>query len=107
MDPTSKRSSVSAAWPRPSPRAFRNLRIEEAAARAQARIDSGRQTIVGVNKFRQSSEAEIAILRVDNKAVRDQQLAKLSQLKSDRDEATVIRAALAALTDGAPRGKIC
>jgi methylmalonyl-CoA mutase len=79
------------------------LRIEEAAARAQARIDSGRQTIVGVNKFRQTKEAEIAILKVDNNAVRDQQLAKLTRLKAERDEAA-LGAALAALTSGARSG---
>jgi methylmalonyl-CoA mutase len=76
------------------------MRIEEAAARAQARIDSGRQTIVGVNKFRQDKEAAIAILRVDNNSVRDQQLAKLARLKGERDE-TKVSAALDALTAGA------
>jgi methylmalonyl-CoA mutase len=76
------------------------MRIEEAAARTQARIDSGRQTIVGVNKFRVANEAEIDILRVDNAKVREQQLAKLARLKGERDAAEV-SAALNALTEGA------
>ncbi|MEQ1650752.1 MAG: methylmalonyl-CoA mutase, partial [Hyphomicrobiaceae bacterium] len=76
------------------------LRIEEAAARTQARIDSGRQTIVGVNKFRVESEASLDILKVDNASVREQQLAKLARLKAERDPAAVA-AALAALTEGA------
>ena len=76
------------------------MRIEEAAARTQARIDSGRQTIVGVNKFRVANEAEIDILKVDNAKVREQQLAKLARLKGERDAAEV-SAALTALTEGA------
>ena len=76
------------------------LRIEEAAARTQARIDSGRQTIVGVNKHRVESEARIEILRVDNARVREQQVAKLARLKSGRDAAAT-QAALHALTEGA------
>jgi methylmalonyl-CoA mutase len=76
------------------------MRIEEAAARTQARIDSGKQTIVGVNKFRVDDEANIEILRVDNKSVREQQIAKLQRLKGERDDKTV-KAALAALTEGA------
>ncbi|MFM9939474.1 MAG: methylmalonyl-CoA mutase [Hyphomicrobiaceae bacterium] len=76
------------------------MRIEEAAARTQARIDSGRQTIVGVNKFRQDTEAAIETLKVDNARVRDAQIAKLKRLLGERDEATV-KAALTALTDGA------
>jgi len=79
------------------------MRIEEAAARTQARIDSGRQTIVGVNKYRVSNEAEIDILRVDNAKVREQQLAKLARLKGERDPAAV-SAALNALTEGAKGG---
>jgi methylmalonyl-CoA mutase len=79
------------------------MRIEEAAARTQARIDSGRQTIVGINKYRVSSEAEIDILRVDNGKVREQQLAKLARLKGERDAAEA-SAALAALTEGAKSG---
>ena len=57
------------------------MRIEEAAARTQARIDSGRQTIVGVNKFRAADDATIEILKVDNRKVREQQIAKLERLK--------------------------
>jgi methylmalonyl-CoA mutase len=76
------------------------MRIEEAAARTQARIDSGRQTIVGVNKYRVETEAKIEILKVDNARVREQQLAKLARLRSERNEAEV-QAALKALTEGA------
>ncbi|WP_342164574.1 methylmalonyl-CoA mutase [Methylobacterium sp. SD21] len=65
------------------------LRIEEAAARAQARIDSGRQTIVGVNKFRADDEMAIELLRVDNGNVRRLQIDKLKRLRSERDEADV------------------
>src|SRR5690349_8007280 len=63
------------------------MRIEEAAARTQARIDSGKQTIVGVNKYRVSDEATIDILKVDNKSVREQQIAKLERLRGERNEA--------------------
>ena len=63
------------------------LKIEEAAARTQGRIDSGRQTIVGVNKFRVPDEADIEILKVDNHAVRRQQQEKLDRLRAERDEA--------------------
>ncbi len=76
------------------------MRIEEAAARTQARIDSGKQTIVGVNKFRVSDEADIEILKVDNRKVREQQIAKLQRLRAERDEKAVL-AALNALTEGA------
>ena len=76
------------------------MRIEEAAARTQARIDSGKQTIVGVNKYRVDDEAEIDILKVDNKCVREQQIAKLQRLRGERDEKAT-QAALNALTDGA------
>jgi methylmalonyl-CoA mutase len=76
------------------------MRIEEAAARTQARIDSGRQTIVGVNKLRVDDEATIDILKVDNKSVREQQIAKLERLRAERDPKAVA-AALAALTNGA------
>ncbi len=68
------------------------LRIEEAAARTQARIDSGKQTIVGVNKYRLEKEAPIDILEVDNTAVRKQQIARLDELKAGRDEAAVQKA---------------
>jgi methylmalonyl-CoA mutase len=79
------------------------LKIEEAAARTQGRIDSGRQTIVGVNKFRVSDEAQIEILKVDNHAVRRQQHEKLERLRAERDE-TKCQAALDALTRCADTG---
>ena len=80
------------------------LRIEEAAARTQARIDSRRQTIVGVNRYRIDDEPLIDVLKVDNAAVRARQLAKLTELRASRDEAT-LRAALAALTSCAETGQ--
>ncbi len=76
------------------------MRIEEAAARTQARIDSGRQTIVGVNKLKVEGDSGIEFLKVDNARVREQQVAKLKRLRAERNEAEV-KAALAALTDGA------
>ncbi len=76
------------------------LRIEEAAARTQGRIDSGKQTIVGINKYRTSQEDKIDILKVDNASVRQQQLDKLTRLKAERDEAAC-QAALEALTNAA------
>ncbi len=76
------------------------MRIEEAAARTQARIDSGRQTIVGINKFRVADEAKIELLKVDNKSVREQQIAKLERLRAERNPKEVA-AKLAALTEGA------
>jgi methylmalonyl-CoA mutase len=79
------------------------LRIEEAAARTQARIDGGAQIIVGVNKFQVADEAKIEVLRVDNKAVRESQIAKLTRLKGERDPMAV-GAALAALTAAARSG---
>ena len=78
--------------------------IEQAATATQGRIDSRRQTIVGVNKYRQDSDAEIAILKVDNRAVRRQQLDKLERLKAERNEAEV-QSALDALTECAKTGK--
>ncbi|WP_267425025.1 methylmalonyl-CoA mutase [Methylobacterium sp. GC_Met_2] len=76
------------------------LRIEEAAARAQARIDSGRQTIVGINKFRADDDMAIDLLRVDNGNVRRLQIDKLQRLRAERDEAAVT-ARLDALTRAA------
>ena len=76
------------------------IRIEEAAARTQARIDSGRQTIVGINKLRVKDDFPINFLKVDNASVREQQIAKLKRLREERDE-TAAKAALAALTVGA------
>ena len=78
--------------------------IEQAATATQGRIDSGRQTIVGVNKYRQDSDADIAILKVDNRSVRRQQLDQLVRLKSERDEAE-LQSALDALTESAKTGK--
>ena len=78
-------------------------RIEEAAARTQARIDSGRQTIVGVNKYRLAEEAEIEVLKVDNASVRGQQIARLAQLRGDRDQKAV-DGWLAKLTAAAAEG---
>ena len=78
--------------------------IEQAATATQGRIDSRRQTIVGVNKYRQDSDAEIAILKVDNRAVRRQQLDKLERLKVERNE-TEVQSALDALTECAKTGK--
>jgi methylmalonyl-CoA mutase len=76
------------------------LRIEEAAARTQARIDSGRQTITGVNKFQIKGDREINFLKVDNHAVREAQLAKLERLRAERNEEET-QAALNELTEGA------
>lgn len=78
------------------------MRIEEAAARTQARIDSGRQPVIGVNKYRPDTADEIDVLKVDNSSVRAQQLDKLRRLREERDEAEVGRA-LAALTEAAGR----
>ncbi len=61
------------------------LRIEEAAARTQARIDSGRQTVVGVNKFLLNEKEDVPVLKVDNAQVRAQQIAQLEQLRQERD----------------------
>ncbi len=79
------------------------MRIEEASARTQARIDSGNQIIVGVNQFRLEKEDPIDILEVDNTAVRIQQIERLKQLRANRDEAAV-QAALAAITECAKTG---
>jgi methylmalonyl-CoA mutase len=79
------------------------LRIEEAAARTQARIDAGVQSVIGVNKYRSDDEALIDVLRVDNSAVRATQMAKLQRLKGQRDTAA-LEAALAALTQTAGNG---
>jgi len=76
------------------------LRIEEAAARAQARIDSGRQAVIGVNKYRLDGDEAIDVLKVDNTAVRTQQIDKLRRLRAERDE-TACGATLATLTAAA------
>jgi len=79
------------------------LRIEEAAAKTQARIDSGAQSVIGVNKYQPTDEAPIDVLKVDNTAVRTMQLDKLKRLKAERDPA-VLQEALDALTRAADRG---
>jgi methylmalonyl-CoA mutase len=79
------------------------LRIEEAAARTQARIDSGAQAVIGVNKYRPRDEAQIEILKVDNGAVRQLQIDKLKRLKRERDP-QVVTEALTALTRSAQGG---
>jgi methylmalonyl-CoA mutase len=79
------------------------LRIEETAAKAQARIDSGAQAVIGVNKYPPKHEARIDVLKVDNSAVRAQQIAKLEKLKAERDPAA-LKDALDALTRAADRG---
>ncbi|MET7423230.1 methylmalonyl-CoA mutase [Dactylosporangium sp. NPDC005555] len=76
------------------------LRIEEAAARTQARIDSGRQPVIGVNKYRPDADEPIEVLKVDNSSVRAQQLAKLARLRAERDTG-LVESTLAALTAGA------
>jgi len=75
-------------------------RIEEASARTQARIDSGQQSVVGVNRYRPDVPDDIPVLKVDNSAVRNAQLEKLNRLKRERDPEAVA-AALDALTAGA------
>jgi len=79
------------------------LRIEEAAARTQARIDSGAQAVIGVNKYRPQDEAQIEILKVDNRAVRQLQIDKLKRLKRERDPQAVADA-LTALRRNADGG---
>ena len=76
------------------------LRIEEAAARTQARIDSGQQAVIGINKYQVDEDHEIEVHKVENSRVRAEQIDKLQQLRADRDEAAVA-AALAELTRAA------
>ncbi|MET9361207.1 methylmalonyl-CoA mutase [Streptomyces sp. NPDC006632] len=76
------------------------LRIEEAAARTQARIDSGRQPVIGVNKYRVESDEQIDVRAVDNSSVRTQQIEKLRRLRAERDE-RACQDALDALTRAA------
>lgn len=80
------------------------MRIEEAAARKQARIDSGKDIIVGVNAFKTDEKTNIEILEVDNTKVRLQQIERLNKLKSERNNAEVQKA-LSALTEAAKSGK--
>ena len=79
------------------------LKIEAAAAEKQARIDSGKDVIVGVNKYKLAKEDPVEILEVDNVKVRESQIARLQDIKAKRDQAAV-QAALDALTEGAKSG---
>jgi len=79
---------------------FPKLRIEEAAARRQARIDRGEEVIVGVNKFQPTKDDEFEVRDIDNTAVRDSQIARLNRVKAERDPQAV-EAALKALTEAA------
>ena len=80
------------------------IRIEEAAARTQARIDSGRQPVIGVNKYRLDHTEDIDVLKVENAEVRAAQIEKLQRLRAERD-ADACTAALEALTEAAERGE--
>ena len=85
------------------------LRVEEAAARTQARIDSGRQPVIGVNKYRAAGDERIDVLKVDNSAVRAQQVDKLRRLRAERDAAAcedALRALTAAAADPRPEGNL-
>lgn len=84
--------AVESGWPK--------LQIEEAAAAKQARIDRGEEVVVGVNKYRLEKEDPVDILDIDNKAVREAQIARLNKVKAERDEASV-KASLDALREGA------
>ena len=79
------------------------LRIEEASAKTQARIDAGLQSVIGVNKYQPTDEAPIDVLKIDNTAVRTMQIEKLKRLKAERDPA-VLQEALDALTRAADHG---
>jgi methylmalonyl-CoA mutase len=76
------------------------LRIEEAAAKTQARIDAGVQAVIGVNKYQPADDAPVEVLKIDNAAVRQMQLDKLKRLKAERDPGA-LKEALDALTRGA------
>jgi methylmalonyl-CoA mutase len=78
------------------------MRIEEAAARRQARIDTGKDKIIGVNAYRIEEEFQLELLEIDNSAVRESQIARLNAMKASRDESAV-RSALEALTRAASR----
>jgi methylmalonyl-CoA mutase len=79
------------------------LKIEESAAKKQARIDRGEDVIVGVNKYKLDSEDDVDILEIDNHAVRDNQIARLKEIRAKRDS-TVVEAALVAITECAKGG---
>jgi methylmalonyl-CoA mutase len=81
------------------------MRVEEAAARTQARIDSGQQAVIGVNTYRLPLEDDLDVLRVDNASVYEQQVAKLEKLRAERDQDEVDRT-LAALTKSAEKGAV-
>jgi len=87
------------------------LRIEEAAARTQARIDSGRQPVIGINRYPLTADEKIEVRVVDNAGVRAEQLAKLARLREERDDRAVTSAlealtgAAAAIAEGAERGE--
>ena len=80
------------------------MRIEEAAARKQARIDSGKDQIIGVNSYRLEKEADIETLEVDNTVVRDSQIKRLDAMRASRDESKV-KAALMAITESCRTGR--
>ncbi|MCQ6275372.1 methylmalonyl-CoA mutase [Bacillus sp. V3B] len=80
------------------------MRIEEAAARRQAQIDSGKEVIIGVNQYRLEQEDPLEILEVDNTAVREAQLHRLKELRSNRDE-TLVKSTLDAITKAAETGE--
>jgi len=80
------------------------MKIEEAAARRQARVDRGEETIVGVNKYRPTNPEPVDILDIDNTAVRDSQITRLKKIRAGRDEAKT-QAALEAITKGASTGE--
>ncbi|WP_111671758.1 methylmalonyl-CoA mutase [Algoriphagus litoralis] len=80
------------------------LRIEEAAAKKQARIDSGRDIIVGVNRYQVDEKSEIEVRDVDNQAVRDSQITRLQQVKSNRNQEEVAKT-LVAITEAAKSGE--
>ena len=85
------------------------LRVEEAAARTQARIDSGRQPVIGINKYVAASDEELDVRKVDNAGVRAEQLEKLRRLRAERDSRAVdtaleaLTASAAAIAEGSPR----
>jgi methylmalonyl-CoA mutase len=81
------------------------MRVEEAAARTQARIDSGQQAVIGVNTYRLPLEDDLDVLRVDNASVYEQQVAKLERLRAERDQDEVDRT-LSALTKSAEQGAV-
>ncbi len=83
---------------------YPKLKIEEAAAKKQARIDSGKETIVGVNKYQVDEETELEVLEVDNEKVRKQQVERLNTIKSQRNNQKV-NACLEAITEAAKGGK--